>query len=187
MRPHRWQPTRLPHPWDSPGKNTGMDCHFLLQCMKVKVKSLSRVKVLVIPWTVAYQASPSMGFSRQEYWSGVQLTSPNIYLLSVWILAVLPSIKMQPHEKRMIQPVEHMMLPQTYLKDLQLHTWHNICYYPLLNKKHQWVMRSQYHFPIFSTVNHKESGDVKHSWWTLLVTDRRKIAGLRLPQHEHAV
>ena len=36
VRPHRWQPTMLPHPWDSPGKNTGMGCHFLLQCMKVK-------------------------------------------------------------------------------------------------------------------------------------------------------
>ena len=39
MRPHRRQPTRLPHPWDSPGKNTGVGCHFLLQCMKVKSKS----------------------------------------------------------------------------------------------------------------------------------------------------
>ena len=36
MRPHRWQPTRLPRPWDSPGKNTGVGCHFLLQCRKVK-------------------------------------------------------------------------------------------------------------------------------------------------------
>ena len=36
VRPHRWQPTRLPCPWDSPGKNTGIGCHFLLQCMKVK-------------------------------------------------------------------------------------------------------------------------------------------------------
>ena len=34
--PHRWQPTRTPHPWDSSGKNTGVDCHFLLQCMKVE-------------------------------------------------------------------------------------------------------------------------------------------------------
>ena len=33
------QPTRLPHPWDSPGKNTGVGCHFLLQCMKVKSES----------------------------------------------------------------------------------------------------------------------------------------------------
>ena len=36
VRPHGWQPTRLPCPWDSPGKNTGVGCHFLLQCMKVK-------------------------------------------------------------------------------------------------------------------------------------------------------
>ena len=36
LRPHRRQPTRLPRPWDSPGKNTGVGCHFLLQCMKVK-------------------------------------------------------------------------------------------------------------------------------------------------------
>ena len=36
VRPQRRQPTRLPRPWDSPGKNTGVGCHFLLQCMKVK-------------------------------------------------------------------------------------------------------------------------------------------------------
>ena len=39
VRPHRRQPTRLPHPWDSPGQNTGVGCHFLLQCMKVKSES----------------------------------------------------------------------------------------------------------------------------------------------------
>ena len=39
VRPHRWQPTRLCCPWDSPGKNTGVGCHFLLQCMKVKSES----------------------------------------------------------------------------------------------------------------------------------------------------
>ena len=39
VRPHRRQPTRLLHPWDSPGKNTGVGCHFLLQCMKVKSES----------------------------------------------------------------------------------------------------------------------------------------------------
>ena len=124
--PHRRQPTRLLHPWDSPGKNTGVGCHFLLQCMKVKsesevaqscptpsnlmdcsppgspipgilqartlegvalsfsnawkgkvkVKSHSRVRLLATPWTAAHQAPPSMGFSRQEYYSGVPLPSP---------------------------------------------------------------------------------------------------------------
>ena len=39
MRPHRRQPTRLPGTWDSLGKNTGVGCHFLLQCMKVKTES----------------------------------------------------------------------------------------------------------------------------------------------------
>ena len=39
VRPHRQQPTRLPHPWDSPGKNTGVSCHFLLQYLKVKRES----------------------------------------------------------------------------------------------------------------------------------------------------
>ena len=43
---------------------------------KVKVKSLSRVRLFETPWTAAYQAPPSMGFSRQEYWSGVPLPSP---------------------------------------------------------------------------------------------------------------
>ena len=178
VRPHRRQPTRLLCPWDSPGKNTGVDCHFLLQCIKVKsesevaqscptlsdpmdcslpgssvhgifqarvlewgaiafsapspsaaaaaaaakslqscptlwdpidsslpgsaipgilqvrilewvaisfsnawkwkvkVKSLSRVWLVVTPWIAAYQAPPSMGFSKQEYWSGVPLLSP---------------------------------------------------------------------------------------------------------------
>ena len=71
MRPQRWQPTRLPHPWDSPGKNTGVGCHFLLQCVKVKL--LSRVRPLATPWIAAYQAPPSMELSRQEYWSGVPL------------------------------------------------------------------------------------------------------------------
>jgi len=43
---------------------------------KVKVKSLSRVRLLAIAWTAAYQAPPSMGFSRKDYWSGVPLPSP---------------------------------------------------------------------------------------------------------------
>ena len=129
VRPQRQQPTRLPCPRDSPGKNTGVGCHFLLQCMKVKsesevaqlcltpsdamdcsppgstvhgifqarvlewgaiafsnawkwkvkVKSLSRVRLLVTPWTVAHQAPPSMGFSRQEHWSGVPSPFPKFH------------------------------------------------------------------------------------------------------------
>ena len=43
---------------------------------KVKVKSLSRVRLFATPWTIAHQAPPSMGFSRQEYWSGLPFPSP---------------------------------------------------------------------------------------------------------------
>ena len=50
---------------------------------KVKVKSLSHVQLFMTPWTAAYQAPPSMGFSRQEYWSGVPLPSPEkLYTVS---------------------------------------------------------------------------------------------------------
>ena len=73
VRPHRRQPTRLPRPWDSPGKNTGVDCHFLLQCMKVKLKVrlFNRVRLFATPWTEARQAPLSVGFPRQESWSGL--------------------------------------------------------------------------------------------------------------------
>ena len=65
---------------DSPGRNTGVGCHTLLQGMsrlkvKSESKSLSRVWLFAIPWTVVYQASLSMEFSRQEYWSGLPFPS----------------------------------------------------------------------------------------------------------------
>ena len=77
VRPHR-QPIRLCCSWDSPGKNTGVGCHFLLQCMKVKSESevTESCPTLVTPWTIAHQPSQFMGFSRQENWSGLPLPSP---------------------------------------------------------------------------------------------------------------
>ena len=72
---------------------------------KVKVKSLSRVWLLATPWTAAYQAPPSMGFSGQQYWSGVPLPSPDFAtkqqqfkpILSPWQLSSLvTSIFMSP-------------------------------------------------------------------------------------------
>ena len=83
VRPHRRQPTGLCCPWDYPGKNTGVGCHFLLQCMKVKSESevAQLCRLLATPWTAAYQAPPSMGFSRQEYWSGLPLPSPHPYIV----------------------------------------------------------------------------------------------------------
>ena len=85
VRPHRRQPTGLRHPWDSPGKNTGVGCHLLLQCIKVKSESEVAQLCLTLsdPMDIAYQAPPSMGFSRQEYWSGVPSPSPYIVYKTV--------------------------------------------------------------------------------------------------------
>ena len=77
VRPHRQQPTRLLCPWDCPGKNTGVGCHFFLQCMHVCMPSpFSCVRLCVTIWTAAHQAPLSTGFSRQEYWSGLPFPSP---------------------------------------------------------------------------------------------------------------
>ena len=78
-RPHGLQPTRLLRPWDFPGKSTGVGK------WKLKVKWLSHVRLFTTPWTAAYQAPSSMGFSRQEYWSGFPLPSPKYKRYSIVI------------------------------------------------------------------------------------------------------
>ena len=87
VRPHR-QPTRLPRPRDSPGKNTGVACHFLLQYVKVKSESevAQSCLTLATPWTAAHQAPLSMGFSRRKYWSGVPLPKVCPCLYWMWTL-----------------------------------------------------------------------------------------------------
>ena len=84
VRPHGLQPTRLLRPWDSPGKNTGVGCHFLLQCLKVESESevAQSCPTLSDPMDAAYQAPPSMGFSRQQYWSGM----PYNYFFSRYLI-----------------------------------------------------------------------------------------------------
>ena len=56
--------------------------------MKAKVTSLSRVLLFATPWTVAYQAPLSMGFSRQGYWSGLPFPSPYIFLIFIYLAAL---------------------------------------------------------------------------------------------------
>ena len=63
---------------------------------KVKVKLLSRVRLFATPWTAAYQVPPSMGFSRQDYWSGLPLPSPNS-----WFLCLIYSIYFAKKKKKM--------------------------------------------------------------------------------------
>ena len=65
LLPYGLWPTRLLCPWDSPGKNTGVSCHFLLQ-----LSHISHVLLFATLWTAAHQAPLSMRFSRQKYWTG---------------------------------------------------------------------------------------------------------------------
>ena len=76
----RRQPTRLPHLQSRTLEWVAISFSNVWE-WKVKVKSLSRVWPLVTPWTAAYKAPPSMGFSRQEYWSGLPLPSPPLCLI----------------------------------------------------------------------------------------------------------
>ena len=82
VQPHRRQPIRLCRPWDSPGKNTGVGFHSLLQCREVGSESEVAQLCLTLqtPWTAAYQAPLSMGFSRQEHWGGLPCPPPGIFL-----------------------------------------------------------------------------------------------------------
>ena len=105
VRPHRRQPTRLHHPWDSPGKNTRVACHFLLQCMKVKSESevTQSCPTLSDPMDCSLPGSSSMGFSRQEYWSGVSLPSlQHTLLTSIWSGHYVPSNQPQSSNGSMI-------------------------------------------------------------------------------------
>ena len=72
VRPHRWQPIRLPRPWDSPGKNAWVGCHFLLQCMKVKSESESEVAQLC-PTLQDPMDCSLPGASVHSYWYLVHL------------------------------------------------------------------------------------------------------------------
>ena len=82
MWPHRWQPTRLPRPWDSPGKNTGVGCHFLLQCMKVKSESevAQLCQTLHDPMGCSLLGSSVHGIFQARKWTGSPLPSSKLIL-----------------------------------------------------------------------------------------------------------
>ena len=82
MRPHRRQPTRLPCPWDSPGKYTGVGCHFVLQWMKVKSESEVAQSCPTLSDSMVCSAPGSSvhGIFQARVWSGVPLPSPYWWL-----------------------------------------------------------------------------------------------------------
>ena len=72
--------------------------------MKVSVKSLSRVRLFATPYTVAYHASPSMGFSRQEYWSGLPFPSVECTYMSKDLLGEVSFQEVEKHKWRESEP-----------------------------------------------------------------------------------
>ena len=83
VRPHRWQPTRLPRPWDSPGKNTGVGCHFLFQCMKVKSEREVAQSCLILsnPMDCSPPGSSIHGIfqARVVEWDAIAFSKLSIY------------------------------------------------------------------------------------------------------------
>ena len=80
VRPHRQQPTRLLCPWDSPGKNNGVGCHFLLQCMKVKSESevSQSCPTLSDPMDCSLPGSSDLGIFQARVLEWVPLPSPRL-------------------------------------------------------------------------------------------------------------
>ena len=89
VRPHRWQPTRLPHPWDSPGKNTGVGCHFLLQCMKVKSESevSQSCPTLSDPMDCSLPGSSIHGIfqARVLEWGAIAFSNSTRLVMNKWL------------------------------------------------------------------------------------------------------
>ena len=85
VRPHRRQPTRFHRPWDSPGKNTGVGCHFLLQCMKVKSESEAGQSCLTLsdPMDHSPPASSIHGIfqARVLEWGAIAFSDVYIHML----------------------------------------------------------------------------------------------------------
>ena len=125
MRPQRWQPTRLPHPWDSPGKNTGVGCHFLLQYMKVKSESevAQSCPTLSNPMDCSLPGSSVHGIclARVLEWGAIAFskrlwqTSLIVYLMYSLLSTLIYRIPLSP--RTMTRPaINHIPSPLSGLK-----------------------------------------------------------------------
>ena len=105
VRPHRQQPTRLPRPWDSPGKNTGVGCLFLIQCMKVKSESEVAQSRLTLchPMDSSLPGSSVHGIfqARVLEWGAIVFSES---YLSVQFSCSVMSDSLRPHESQHARP-----------------------------------------------------------------------------------
>ena len=111
VRPHRRQPTRLPRPWDSPGKNTGVGCRFLLQCMKVKSESevVQSCLTLSEPMDCSLPGSSIHGIfqARILEWDAIAFSDPWV-CIQLYLKGILLPSKRQFCEVE--APLEELLL-----------------------------------------------------------------------------
>ena len=151
VRSHRQQPTRLPRPWDSPGKNTGVGCHFLLQCMKVKSES-------EVPQSCLTLCDPFMdcslpGFSIHEIFQARVLA---------WVAISFPNLRYEYYLKINVHLNELWRFLYHYLKTKFFFFYHFL--WKLLHKSwnfeqymikwHSISMCSYHHYPYPELFNH---------------------------------
>ena len=117
VQPHRRQPTRLPHPWDSPGKNTGVGCNFLLQCMKVKSESevAQSCPTLCNPMDCSLPGSSAHGIFQATIleWGAIAF-SVLPHRKKIFALLSLPHHPVyvpHPISKRPTRPLSHSLCP----------------------------------------------------------------------------
>ena len=118
VRPHRRQPMRFPRPWDSPGKNTGVGCHFLLQCMKVKSESevTQSCPTLSDPMDCSLPGSSVHGIfqARTLQWVAIsllQLTKWFIYYLvdKIYEVVLYLELSLTSYWRRQWQPTPGLL------------------------------------------------------------------------------
>ena len=99
VRPHRQQPTRLPRPWDSPGKNTGVGCHFLLQCIEVKSESEVTQSCLTLcdPMDCSMPVSSIHGIFQARVLEWGAIAFSDVYALPMLYTCVYISLHIYMH------------------------------------------------------------------------------------------
>ena len=125
VRPHRRQPTRLRCPWDSPGKNTGVDCHFLLQCMKVKSESevTQSCPTLSDPTECSPPGSSVHGIfqARVLEWGAIAFSTIYSNIAIKWFPTANPPGKMELYRLLLEESSEfeegHIVLSRTGIQD----------------------------------------------------------------------
>ena len=118
-RPHRWQPTRLPRPWDSPGKNTGVGCHFLLQCMKVKSQSEVTQSCL----TLRDPMDRSLPGSPCPWDSPGKNTGVGCHALFQGVFPTQEPNPGLPHDRQILHHLSHQGRPRILVGNLSLLCW----------------------------------------------------------------